>query len=774
MAQPSQESPLPATAPRTTATEHGDHGDHDHDGHVTEAEHSDHEHDGHVAAADHDHDHEHNHAAEHEHEHDLAAEHGGGIARWLPAGQRRELLLLGVSGVCLGVGLAAALFGWPETLRIGLFLVAILAGAVEIVPRGLRGVWLERSLDINFLVTVAVAGAIGLEQWAEGATVVFLFSLGETLESLTLARTRRSIQALMAMAPDTAQVQLPDGSEATQPVEQVAVGAVVVVRPGDRIPRDGVVVAGHSAVDQAPITGESVPVEKAPGATVYAGTINQNGYLEVRATKPLAENALAKIIHLVEAAQSEKAPSQRFVERFARIYTPAVVVGAVLLTIIPPLVFGEPLVPWFNRSLVLLLVACPCALVISTPVTVVAAIGNASRRGVLIKGGAYLERAGTVRVVAFDKTGTLTRGVPEVVTVIPCADLSAADLVRVAAAAEARSEHPLAQAVVRAGQRLSVETPVESPATAFTISISHLSLRFAADETLSASDFMAFPGQGIRAIVGDRLLWVGSLDWLRANGFDPANVTERLAAITAAGQTPILVGQQEDCAGEPTERRRLLGIIAVADQVRPQAAETVATLRAQGVRRVALVSGDNHLTAQAVAQQVGIAPADVRAELLPEEKLKVIQEYARNEGHVAMVGDGVNDAPALAAATIGIALGTGGSDAALEAADMALVADDLDRLPWVLQLSRRAARTIRFNVGFALLTKLLVLGLGALGIANLWAAIGADTGASIIVILNGMRLLGRAPPAAGSAASDAALRRRFGLSARTDHHDHSH
>ena len=770
MAQPSQESPLPATTSRPTAAEHGDHD------HMAGTGHDDHDHEhSHIAAAehgDHDHDHEHNHAADHAH--DLAVEHGAGIARWLPSGQRRELLLLGVSGVCLGAGLAAALLGWPETLRIGLFLVAILAGAVEIVPRGLRGVWLERSLDINFLVTVAVAGAIGLEQWAEGATVVFLFSLGEALESLTLARTRRSIQALMAMAPDTAQVKRPDGSETTQPVEQVVVGAVVVVRPGDRIPRDGVVVAGHSAVDQAPITGESVPVEKAPGATVYAGTINRNGYLEIRATKPLAENALAKIIHLVEAAQSEKAPSQRFVERFARIYTPVVVVGAVLLTIIPPLVFGEPLVPWFNRSLVLLLVACPCALVISTPVTVVAAIGNASRRGVLIKGGAYLERAGTVRVVAFDKTGTLTRGVPEVVTVTPCADLSAADLARYAATAEARSEHPLAQAVVRAGRRLSAETPVESTATAFSLALSHISLRFAADETLSTSDFVAFPGQGIRAVVGERRLWVGSLDWLRANGFDPAEITERLAAITAAGQTPILVGQQEVRAGEPTERRRLLGIIGVADEVRPLAAETVATLRAQGVRRVALLSGDNHLTAQAVAQRVGIAPEDVRAELLPEEKLAAIQEYARNEGHVAMVGDGVNDAPALAAATIGIALGTGGSDAALEAADMALVADDLNRLPWVLQLSRRAARTIRFNVGFALLIKLLVLGLGALGIANLWAAIAADTGASIVVILNGMRLLGEAPSAAGSAASDAALRRRFGLSARTDHHGHSH
>ena len=286
---------------------------------------------------------------------------------------------------------------------------------------------------------------------------------------------------------------------------------------------------------------------------------------------------------MVEAAQSEKAPSQRFVERFARIYTPAVVVGAVLLTIIPPLVFGEPLVPWFNRSLVLLLVACPCALVISTPVTVVAAIGNASRRGVLIKGGAYLERAGTVRVVAFDKTGTLTRGIPEVVTVTPCADLSAADLVRVVAAAEARSEHPLAQAVVRAGRRLSAETPIEATATTFTLAISHISLRFAAEETFSTSDFLAFPGQGIRAIVGDRLLWVGSLDWLRANGFDPAD-SHRPAGRYHCRRAD--ADPRRSAGGprgvQPTEHRRLLGIIAVADQVRPQAAETVAALRAQG------------------------------------------------------------------------------------------------------------------------------------------------------------------------------------------------
>ncbi len=656
----------------------------------------------------------------------------------------REAGVVLFSGLCLGLGMLGEWLGWPETATTAIFLLAILAGAMEIVPKGLQGVVRERSLDINFLVTVAVAGAMLLGQWGEGATVVFLFSLGEALESYTLGRTRRSIQALMAMAPETAQVKGAGGGERTLRVESVPAGSIVAVRPGDRVPLDGVITQGESAVDQAPITGESVPVDKGPGDTVYAGTINTTGYLEVRTSRPFTENTLAKIIHLVETAQSEKAPSQRFVERFARVYTPAVVMGAVLLVIVPTLLFNQPLAPWFDRALVLLLVACPCALVISTPVSVVAAIGNASRNGVLIKGGAYLEKAGALRAVAFDKTGTLTRGVPEVQQVVPLNGLARADVLRLAAAAEARSEHPLAQAIVRAARREKL------------------------DDLPAVEGFQASAGRGIRATVGGAPVTLGKPAWVEASGvaLDGAGVV--LAEVARAGHTGVVVARGETDGRPP----RVVGVIAIADELRSTAGATVKALRRMGVRRIMLLSGDNVTTAAATAARVGIAPQDVRAELLPEAKLAAIRELVRQHGQVAMVGDGVNDAPALAAATVGIAMGAGGSDTALETADIALVADDLTRLPWVLELSRRAARTIRFNIAFALLTKLVVLGLAALGMASLWLAIAADTGASIVVILNGMRLLGRAP--AQPLADVGAARRRYGLGHEDPHAGHAH
>ncbi|HEX2036912.1 MAG TPA: heavy metal translocating P-type ATPase [Chloroflexota bacterium] len=661
---------------------------------------------------------------------------------------KREVAIVLLSGLGTAAGMAGEWLGWPAAVTVGLFLLAILVGAIDIVPKGLRGLLHERSLDINFLVTVAVGGAMLLGQWSEGATVVFLFSLGEALESYTLARTRRSIQALMAAAPETARVLEADGVERTMAVETVPVGATVVVRPGDRIPLDGVVLAGESTVDQAPITGESVPLEKAEGDTVYAGTINGRGYLEVRATKPFAENTLAKIIHLVESAQSEKAPAQRFVERFARVYTPMVVLGAVLLVVVPPLVFGQPLVPWFNRALVLLLVACPCALVISTPVSVVAAIGNASRHGVLIKGGAYLERAGTLRAVAFDKTGTLTRGIPEVRRVLPCHGLDARELLRLAAGAELRSEHPLGEAIVRAARQAGIE-------------------RWPAVE-----GFKATVGHGIEATVDGVGVTVGKPGWvervLAGEGLSLAPVRGVLEEVSAAGQTAVVAARRA-MPGAPPE---VLGVIAIADELRPTAVSTVDALRRTGVQRIVLLSGDNRTTSQAIAHQAGIAPQDVFAELLPQDKVAVIKQLVQQHRHVAMVGDGVNDAPALATATVGIAMGAGGSDTALETADVALVADDLTRLPWVLQLSRRAAATIRFNVAFALLSKAIVLGLAAAGVANLWLAIAADTGASIVVILNGMRLLGKQP--LPSEAELAGLRRRYGLQEEDEHACHGH
>ena len=537
-----------------------------------------------------------------------AAERGPGRAVGPPL--RRELVAVALSGVALALGFLGVWSGWPEQVTTALFLASILAGAIEIVPRGLRGVLRERSLDINFLITLAVLGAVLLGEYGEGATVVFLFALGEALEGLTMARTRRAIEALMAIAPETAQVKAPPGrlpvhrrdAERTVRAEAVPVGSIVVVRPGDRIPLDGVVVEGRSAVDQAPITGKSVPVDRAPGDAVFGGTINGTGYLEVRTTRPFAENTLSRIIHLVQSAQSEKAPSQRLVERFARVYTPLVVLAAVLVAMVPALLFGQPIEPWFQRALVLLLIACPCALVLATPVAVVAAIGNASRHGVLIKGGVYLERAGELRAVAFDKTGTLTRGVPEVQRVVPFDGLTR---VRTPCASprrvEARSEHPLAEAVVRAAAR---REPGRPP---------------------GGAGVPVLPGQGVRATVGATGgrgaalddVFVGKPAWLEAQGLslEPA----RTALADARG------GGADGGAGGGRPERRLrttpLAVLTLADEVRPAAAETVQALRRIGVQRVVLLSGDHQATAGAVGARVGIAPEDARGELLPEDKV---------------------------------------------------------------------------------------------------------------------------------------------------------
>ena len=687
------------------------------------------------------------HGGHDDHDHDNHGEHGevqkATTARRLLGGLNREFVLVALSGLFTGLGLLGEFLAWPDPLTIALFVTAIVAGGIEIVPRGLIGVFREKSLDINFLITIAVAGAVILGEWGEAATVVFLFSLGEALESATLARTRRAIQGLMAMAPEIAQVKDADGTESTARVEDVRVGATVVVRPGDRIPLDGTVLLGQSAVNQAPITGESVPVDKTLGDVVYAGTINTTGYLEVTTTKPFAENTLTRIIHLVEEAQSEKAPSQRFVERFARVYTPLVVVLAVIVAFLPPLILNEPIIPWFNRALVMLLIACPCALVLATPVSVVAAIGNASRNGVLIKGGAYLERAGALRAVAFDKTGTLTRGLPEVKTILPLKGLTEREILALAAAAESRSEHPMGEAIVRAARLAGVA------------------------ELAAVDRFLSVPGSGIEATVGGTHLMIGKPAWLEAAGLRLGETSARLAELSRQGQSAIVVARGEDgCAAEP------VAIIGIADELRPTAAQTVAELRRMGVQRIVMLSGDNQTTAEAIARQAGIHPDDVKGGLLPEGKVAAIRELVRQHGQVAMVGDGVNDAPALASATVGIAMGAGGSDTALETADVALVADDLTRVPWVLNLSRQAARTIKLNIALALITKAAVALLAIFGLANLWMAIATDVGATVLVILNGMRLLGGVSTEAHHDAD--AARSRYGLGTEDPHAGHAH
>ncbi|MHB9092396.1 MAG: heavy metal translocating P-type ATPase, partial [Chloroflexota bacterium] len=538
-----------------------------------------------------------------------------------------------------------------------------------------------------------------------GATVVFLFGLGNVLEGYTMDRARGAIRSLMELAPVEARVRR-GGREATVTAESVAVGEVVLVRPGERVPVDGRVVLGASAVNQAPITGESVPVEKSPDDEVFAGSIVEGGYLEVEATRPYAENTISRIARLVEEAQARRAPAQRFVERFSHYYTPTVLAGAVGVALLPWLVLGQPFDPWFYRALVLLVIACPCALVISTPVAIVSAIARAARLGILIKGGAYLEEAGRLRAVAFDKTGTLTVGRPEVTEVIPLDSLAADEVLGLAAAIEARSEHPLAAAVVR---RAAV-----APGNG---------------RVHAVSEFEALVGRGVRARVDGRTYYVGSPRLFADLGVPIANAEPQIEQLQSDGQSVLLLGTETS----------LLGAIGLADRVRPGAREAVDALKRAGVARVALLTGDNEATARAIARVVGAD--EYRAGLLPEDKVKAVADLRARHGAVAMVGDGVNDAPALAAANVGVAMGAAGTDVALETADIALMADDLGKVAVAVDLSRRALGIIRANIAFALLIKAVFLALTAAGLATLWMAILADTGASLLVTLNGMRLL---------------------------------
>jgi Cd2+/Zn2+-exporting ATPase len=562
------------------------------------------------------------------------------------------------------------------------------------------------ALDINVLMCLAVVGAAAIGDWLEGATVIFLFALANLLESRSMERARRSIKALMDLSPPVARVRRGQ-QELSLAVGEVRIDEVLAVRPGERIPLDGVVIEGSSAVDQSPITGESLPVEKGLGAEVFGGTINGRGYLEVRVTRPATDTTLARIIHAVEQAQSGKAPSQSFVDRFARYYTPAVVLAALLLAVLPPLVGGLAWGVWFYRALVFLVVACPCALVISTPVTIVSGLARATRDGVLIKGGVYLESLGSIPVFAFDKTGTLTVGRPEVSEVYGLNGFPAQEALRAAAAVDSRSEHPLAGAILEHARRKGVEPP-------------------------EAREFQALPGRGASALIDGTRYYVGNHRLFEELGWCSPEVDACLEGLEAQGQTVVLVGGGD----------RLTGLVAVADQPRAEARGAIQGLKACGVRRTVMLTGDNLATARAIAERLGLD--DFRAELLPEDKVSFVRELAARHKSAAMVGDGVNDAPALAAATVGIAMGAAGTDAALETADVALMADDLSRLPAVVRLSRRVASIIRQNIGLALLIKAVFLALTPFGLTSLWLAVLADMGASLLVIFNGLRALNRA------------------------------
>lgn len=617
--------------------------------------------------------------------------------------QRDPLLIsTAASGLLLGGALGAGLLGAPAAAGIALYAAALLTGGWMTARKALRAA-LARRLDMNILMTIAVLGAVPIGEWAEAATVAFLFALAQVLETYSLDRARQAVRRLLDLAPPEATVRR-NGQEVRIPVEAVNPGEVILVRPGERIPLDGIVRAGTSGVNQAPITGESMPVEKSPGTQVFAGSINGEGALEVEVTHRAQETTLARIIALVEEAQAQKAPAQAFVERFAAIYTPAVIAGAVLIAALPPLLFGQPAWPWIYRALVLLVIACPCALVISTPVAVVCGLARAARAGILIKGGKYLEALGQLRALALDKTGTLTRGTPEVVEVRPLNGGDPRQVLRLAAAVEARSEHPLAAAILRAARAQGLTWP-------------------------EATGFTAVAGRGGHAEVGGHRYYLGSHRYAEELGVCNGEVERHLRELEGAGQTPVIL----------SDGARVLGILGLADQVREASPEALRRLRGLGVAPLVMLTGDVRGTAEAIARGVGVD--EVRAELLPDQKVAAIKDLVRLHGSVGMVGDGINDAPALAAATVGIAMGAAGTDAAIETADVALMSDELRQLPFAVALGRRALRIIRSNIGLSLVTKAVFILLAVLGRASLWMAVAADMGTSLLVIFNSMRLL---------------------------------
>ncbi|HEV8395484.1 MAG TPA: cation-translocating P-type ATPase [Vicinamibacterales bacterium] len=607
---------------------------------------------------------------------------------------RARFWLTAASGAMILAGIGAAAQGFAAA-SIAAYVVGTVTGAAFPARRAI-GALRARTLDINALMVVAASGAVAIGEWREGATVVFLFALAQWLEARTLARARGAIRALLDLSPRDALVRR-GGIEQRVPIEAVAAGDAVIVRPGDKIPVDGTVASGHSDVNEAPITGESLPADKGPGSDVYAGTINGHGALELTVTRVGRDTRVARIIHLVEEAQARRAPIQSFVDRFGRIYTPAVIAAALAVALVPPML-GAPAVPWIYRALVLLVVSCPCALVISTPVSIVAAVSAAASRGVLIKGGASLERLAAVKVVAFDKTGTLTGGELGVAGVEPAAGFTRAEVLAAAAAVDAHSSHPVAVAIVAQARRDGLAVS-------------------------SAAGVRTRPGLGVEGRVDGRDVMLGNARLMALHDIDVA------AARPSIAGARVLVA----IAG------RLAGGLSLVDRPRAQARDALDLLRRAGVRRVAMLTGDESGVARRVAADVGVD--EYQAALMPDQKHEAIGRLRAAYGPVAMVGDGINDAPALAAADVGIAMGAVGSDVAIEAADVALMSDELLKLPFALRLARATLRNVKTNVAVSIALKAVFLVAAVTGTATLWMAVLADTGASVIVVANALRLL---------------------------------
>lgn len=617
-----------------------------------------------------------------------------------------------VSGALWVLGLALVVVsdapdraGWFR-LRLDLpglvFLAGALIGGWNFFPKGVRAA-VTLKLDMNFLMTAAILGAVLIGEPLEAAAIAFLFSLAELLESHAVVRARSSVDELLRLAPEQAMLVDEDGRERSVPASELRTGQRVRVRPGEKIPIDGRVVAGQSAIDEANVTGESVPVARGPGDPVYAGTMNTEGFLEIESTTDAGDTTLDRIARLVRKAQARRSPTELFVKRFARWYTPVVTALALVVMIVPPLLGLGTGLTWFVRGLTLLVIACPCALVIATPVTIVSALTSAARHGVLIKGGEYVEALGSTRAMAFDKTGTLTGGRLAVTDVVPIGDVSSDEMLSLAASVEARSEHPIGRAIAARN-----------------------------GSTAAVSEFRAHPGRGVTAMVDDKQVAIGTADFLREIGLSSearAEATQRREPLERAGRTVVMVAWDA----------RVIGLIGLSDRPRPEAASVLRRLREDGVRHQILLTGDQPFAAADVGKEMGVD--EVRDSLRPEDKVEAVRELGERHGTVAMVGDGVNDAPALAAAHVGIAMGGAGSPATIETADVVLMADDLAMLPYARRLTRTARRLVRVNIGLALgLKALLAVGAVTGHVSLIVAVVVGDMGATIAVVLNAMRL----------------------------------
>ena len=617
---------------------------------------------------------------------------------------KRNIALIISLGFILVAVISQLSLGEDHLLTKALYILAIIIGGFDLFKEGFSDL-IKLDFSMESLMTIAIIGAAFIGEWAEGSIVVILFAISEALERFSMDKARQSIRSLMDIAPKEALIRR-NNVEQLVSVDKIDIDDIMIIKPGQKIAMDGLVINGHSSVNQAAIRGESVPVEKQLDDEVFAGTLNEEGVLEVKVTKKVTDTTIAKIIHLVEEAQGERAPAQAFVDKFAKYYTPFIIIMALLIVVVPPLFFGGDWNKWLYQGLSILVVGCPCSLVISTPVSIVSAIGNAAKNGVLVKGGVYLEEIGHLRAIAFDKTGTLTKGKPVVTDFIATSSETDINYLSIISSLESLSQHPLASAILNEADKTNVDY-----------------------KSIQIEDFQSITGKGLTGIHQNIRYYIGSPKLFSASVIEETAVKVQYRQFQEQGKTAMYFGTDE----------QILGVIAVADEVRDSSAAVISELHKLSIEHTIMLTGDNTKTAESIGKQLGVT--EIKGDLMPQEKLDSIKALRTTYNKVAMVGDGINDAPALAASTVGIAMGGAGTDTALETADVALMGDDLQKLPFIVRLSRQTLKVIKQNITFSLGIKLLALLLVIPGWLTLWIAIVADMGATLLVTLNGLRLM---------------------------------